>query len=213
MKHLLTLSAVLAIGAVAVACNVGEPIPVECVCKCDQASAGAAAAAAPAAPAPAAAVAPAADATAKRAERARAARAAAAARRRPGGAAVKASGQVAGEPGSGAKIDLPAAEQEEMTTTYVGFLQAAKERKLDAMKPFMTERLGTSVERNMPKYEDRFFRGLEASIAAAKDGRAKLVETRDMSGGNTEALFRFTDGGERRVVYFKENGKWLLNRL
>lgn len=210
-SHLILASVVLTTCLVVAACDIGEPIPVECVCKCDEAP-GAAKAAAPA-PAPAAAAPvrpkPTND---QRAERARAARAAAAARRRGQGAS-KAQGQVAGEPGSGTKIDLPAAEQKEMVETYLGFLKAAADQKLPTMKPFMTERLGTSVEKNMPKYKDRFFRGLDKSIAATKTGRAKLVETRNMTGGNTEALFRYTDGSERRVVFFKEGGKWLLNRL
>ena len=76
----------------------------------------------------------------------------------------------------------------------------------------MTERLGDSLERSMPKYEDRFYNGLKDSVAAVASG-CTVQGVRDMGRGNHEVHFKCGSGHERRPIFFKELNNWRLNRL
>ena len=99
-----------------------------------------------------------------------------------------------------------------MQKTFSDFLKAAEQRKLVPITAFLTARLGGVLERNAERYEPRFFRGLEETLSVAASG-LEMGETRDAGQGNVEALFRFGSGHERRVVFFREQGAWKLNRL
>ena len=133
-------------------------------------------------------------------------------RRQRSGQARRARGLVSARPGSGAITERTEAERKQMSEVFQGFLKAAETRTLVAVKPFLTARLSTVLEKNAVRYEARFFRGLEPTLKAFPSG-LEIAETRDSGNGNIEALFRFGDGHERRVVLFLEEGAWKLNRL
>ncbi|MGM0578814.1 MAG: hypothetical protein ACQEXJ_24035 [Myxococcota bacterium] len=124
----------------------------------------------------------------------------------------KARGPVGMEPGSGDVVEMPPEDRTQMKDTLVAFMEDAKERDLETMTAHTTERLGASLERAVPRYEERLYRGLRPSIDALGSG-VELIEVRDMGRGNHEGHFRFGDGHERRVIFFEESGRWLLNRL
>ena len=127
-------------------------------------------------------------------------------------AARRAEGRIARQPGSGDVIETDPRSKKAMVKTYTAFLKGARDQDLAPLEPFLTKRLHGSLEKNLPKYKDRFFNGLRDSIAALKGGM-EIRETRDMGRGNVEALVRFENGHERRVIFFKEDGQWKLNRL
>jgi len=99
-----------------------------------------------------------------------------------------------------------------MHTTFGAFLDAAGKKDMNIMRSASTKRLCDTLLTSTERYGDRLYRGLDQAIKAGSKGM-KLVETREMGGGNVEALFKFVDDYQRRVVFFKEDGKWLLNRL
>jgi hypothetical protein len=207
----LTKLIALALSLVLVGCYIGDPIPVECVCQCEQ---------------PKVAVVPripnlprrspkkGADRAKKiAAKKAAAARGANALGKRVTDAAKRAEGRIARQPGSGDVVKTDDRTQKAMMQTYTAFLKGASKRDLAVLKPYLTERLHGSLVKNLPKYEERFFRGLEDSINALGKGGMTVKETRDMGRGNVEALVVFGNGHERRAIFFKEGGAWKLNRL
>lgn len=115
-------------------------------------------------------------------------------------------------PGSGAIVELDGPARREMHTTFGAFLDAAGKKDMNIMRSASTKRLGDTLLTSTERYGDRLYRGLDPAIKAGTKGM-KLVETREMGGGNVEALFKFVGDYQRRVVFFKEDGKWLLNRL
>jgi len=202
------LTLVLTLGLAA--CYIGDPIPVECVCQCE---------------APAATVVPRIPTLPRRgskgAERSKrkASKRAAGDRRgnalaqRTADAAKRAEGRIARQPGSGDIVKTDERTQKAMIQTYTAFLKGASSRDLPTLQPFLTKRLHTSLEKNMPKYEERFFKGLRETVDALSKGGMAIKETRDMGRGNVEALVYFDNGHERRAIFFKEDGQWKLNRL
>lgn len=192
------------------ACYMGEPIPVECVCQCENAKP---------------AVMPRIPALPRRgskmSERKRQKAATKAAEGRNSGVAAKraaekarrAEGRIARQPGSGDILETDERTRKAMMQTYTAFLKGATSRDLATMKPFLTNRLHSSLEKNLPKYEERFFKGLKDSIDALGKGGMTIKETRDMGRGNVEAQLHFANGHERRAIFFKEDGEWKLNRL
>lgn len=209
---------VLALTAGLTACYVGDPIPVECVCQCEQSAAPAAKAVVPTIPklprtAAASGVRDAARAKRLAAKKGKGANALDPVARRTAAAARRAEGRIARQPGSGDVIETDERTRKTMVKNYASFLKNASRRNLEPLKPFLTKRLHGSLKKNLPKYEDRFFDGLRDSIAALGKGSMTVKETRDMGRGNVEALVRFENGHERRVIFFKEDGDWKLNRL
>jgi hypothetical protein len=196
-------------------CYMGDPIPVECVCQCGEATPEASAAVPPAAQAP-----PAKKALrdAVRAKRIAAKKSAASngmgpVAKRVADATRRGASRVARQPGSGDILKTDERTRVAMVKTYGDFLKGAEARKLEPIKPFLTARLHGSLEKNLPKYEDRFFNGLRESTAALTKGDLTVKETRDMGRGNVEALIVFANGHERRVIFLEEGGTWKLNRL
>ncbi|MCB9730645.1 MAG: hypothetical protein H6746_19395 [Deltaproteobacteria bacterium] len=185
-RRTLALIAAAACGLTLGGCNAPPAPAAPCVCEC--APCEAAPAAAPATPAPAASSTPATPPAPTRAGRASAA------------------------PGSGNVVELDGPGRREMHTVFGAFLDAAGKKDMDAMRTTTTKRLGDTLLTSTERYGDRLYRGLAQAIQAGTKGM-KLVETREMGGGNVEALFHFPSGYDRRVVFFKEDGKWLLNRL
>jgi hypothetical protein len=197
------------------ACYLGDPIPVECVCQCVQ----------EAPQVPAATPPPTSSASSKRAVRdairakrvaakkIAAAKGLAPVAKRVADVTRRAQGRVARQPGSGDLLDTDQRTQQAMVKTYSEFLKGADTRELAPIKPFLTNRLHTSLAKNLPKYEERFFNGLRESVAALGKGEVQVKETRDMGRGNVEALVVFSNGHERRVIFLKEGGAWKLNRL
>ena len=119
---------------------------------------------------------------------------------------------VATRPGSGTITQKTPEERKQIQGGFAGFLKAAEAGKIDGVKPFLTKRLSDVLTKNAERYESRFFRGLAPTLKAVASG-VELAETRDAGKGNLEALFRFGDGHERRVILFQEEGAWKLNRL
>ncbi|MEZ4268422.1 MAG: hypothetical protein R3F39_18815 [Myxococcota bacterium] len=167
------------------ACSEPPPPPAPCVCEC-----------APCEPAPAPAAAP----------------AAAPAPATTAAAPPSRAGRASAAPGTGTVVELDGPARREMHTTFGAFLDAAGKKDMNIMRSASTKRLGDTLLTSTERYGDRLYRGLEQAIQAGTQGM-KLVETREMGGGNVEALFKFVGDYQRRVVFFKEDGKWLLNRL
>lgn len=196
-------------------CYMGEPIPVECVCQCEQEAAPAAASASP--------MTSKGDVKAQTRDAIRAKRIAAKKKaatrginpvaKRISDATRRAEGRVARQPGSGDLLETDERTRAAMLKNYGAFLEKASSKKLPPLKPFLTQRLYGSLEKNLPKYEDRFFNGLKESVAALSKGDLQVKETRDMGRGNVEALVVFANGHERRVIFLKEGDAWKLNRL
>ncbi|MGB0588882.1 MAG: hypothetical protein ACPGU1_04300 [Myxococcota bacterium] len=199
------------------ACYMGDPIPVECVCQCGDEAPAAAAVTAPATEAPAvtkkAALRDAVRAKRIAAKKSAAANGIAPVAKRVADATRRAGSRVARQPGTGDLIKTDPRTQAAMVSTYSDFLKGAEKRQLAPIKPYMTTRLHGSLEKNLPKYEDRFFNGLRESVAALGKGALAIKETRDMGRGNVEALVVFANGHERRVIFLEEGGGWKLNRL
>ena len=122
------------------------------------------------------------------------------------------AGRASAAPGTGAVVELDGPARREMHTTFGAFLDAAGKKDMNIMRSASTKRLCDTLLTSTERYGDRLYRGLDQAIKAGSKGM-KLVETREMGGGNVEALFKFVDDYQRRVVFFKEDGKWLLNRL
>jgi len=200
------------------ACYMGDPIPVECVCQCQE-EGSKAEVSAQAAPTPKALpeLTKAKSRDALRAKRLAAKKAAANAMnplaKRVSDTKRRADSRVAKQPGSGEVLEVDPRTKVSMLKTYSGLLRNTSSRKLEPMKPFLTERLYTSLEKNLPKYEERFFNGLKESVGALGKGDLKVKETRDMGRGNVEAQIVFANGHERRVIFLKEGDGWKLNRL
>jgi hypothetical protein len=197
------------------ACYMGEPIPVECVCQC-----GEGAAAAPVATAPLSSSVPTKKSVrdAVRTKRIAAKKRAVAngispVAKRVADATRRAGSRVARQPGSGDILKIDERTKVAMVSTYGDFLRGAEQGQLAPIKPFLTTRLHGSLEKNLPKYEERFFSGLKESMAALGKGEMAVKETRDMGRGNVEALVVFANGHERRVIFLEEGGAWKLNRL
>ena len=212
------LTTLLAFTASSSACYMGDPIPVECVCQCEE---GAKKARVVTEVAPAAKALPnltkAKTRDALRAKRIAAKKAAEKANnplvKRLNDAKRRDATRVAKQPGSGEAIEVDERTKVTMLKTYGGFLRSTDSRSLQPLKPFLTERLYTSLEKNLPKYEERFFNGLKETVGALQKGEPTVKETRDMGRGNVEAQIVFTNGHERRVIFLKEGDSWKLNRL
>ena len=193
-----------------VGCQPAAQEPIKCVCACDQpppegtkvtVTAPEAAAAAPATQSAAAAPAPAAPAPA-----------AAAPAARPGPAPSRATGQVGMEPGSGTPVTVSEADKEAMKKAFSEFSNAAGARNLQGMQAWTTKRLGTSLGDAIEKYTDRLYRRTDTFTAGVKAG-VTVAEVRDAGEGNFDVEMKFGNGESARVLFFKEEGKWLLNRL
>jgi hypothetical protein len=165
------------------------PEPAPCVCECAPCPAVEPAAAAPAAPSASEPL-----------------------QTTPRPAAPTRAGRASATPGTGAIVALDGPAKREMHTTFGAFLDAAGKRDMALMRSASTKRLGDTLVTATERHGDRLYRGLEPAIKAGTKGM-KLVETREMGGGNVEALFQFVGDYQRRVVFFQEDGKWLLNRL
>ena len=203
MNHLASTTLLFTLsllGGMFVACQ--PPTP-ECDCDCDQAVAEAVAKAVAEAKTSAAVAAP------TPVARPQAARPQGV---RTRGVSSRASGAVSTRPGAGAVVKQPETDRASMEKTFSEFLKAAEARKLGPIAPFLTARLSSVLQQKAAQYEPRFFRGLEETLGQNSSG-VEMGETRDAGQGNVEALFRFGSGHERRVVFFKEDGVWKLNRL
>lgn len=120
--------------------------------------------------------------------------------------------RVRGRPGSGDPVELPDEDLEEMTRVYRSFLRSAKTHEPSEMASWTTDRLAGSLSENWDRYEDRLYRSLNDSIEALGSG-VELTEVLEMNAGNHEAVFRFGNGHEDRVVMIRDDGTWRLNRL
>lgn len=183
--------------------------PVKCVCNCegpipegavvrveggDKAAAKAAPAAKPAAAKPAARPTPAKPPAAKPAE------------------GRKAAGKVSAEPGSGTPVTVTADDKKEMAEVIKGFAEAAGKRSLPDMQKWTTERLGNSLVSAVEKHTDRLYRRTDIFSNGAKKG-VEIGTTNDVGDGNYDVEIKFGDGENVRLLFFKELGKWRLNRL
>ncbi|GMV41926.1 MAG: hypothetical protein AMXMBFR64_36420 [Myxococcales bacterium] len=200
MKKAAVLAGFGLIAIVAVACQPAAQEPIKCVCNCDgpppegakvtvQGPAPAAAPAVAAAPTPAAAV-PAAPAPS------------------PG----VASGSVPQEPGTGAPVQVSDADKEEMKKAFSAFAAAAGSRNMDEMRKWTTERLGGSLAGAVEKYKDRLFSRTDIFTKGAAGG-VTVGSVLEGGPGNFDVEFKFSNGESARVLFFKENGAWKLNRL
>lgn len=195
----LGLVALAAVGG----CQPAAQEPIKCVCNCDGPPPegakvtvqGAAPAAAPAAAAPAPATAAAAPAPA-----------------RPVAAPAKAAGEVGQEPGTGAPVAVTEADKDEMKKAFEGFAQAAGARNMEEMRKWTTDRLGGSLASAVEKYKDRLFNRTDIFTNGAKSG-VTIGSVLDGGGGNFDVEVKFGSGQPVRVLFYKEEGKWRLNRL
>jgi hypothetical protein len=116
------------------------------------------------------------------------------------------------EPGTGTPAQVSDAEKEEMKKVFVGFAEAAGARDIEAMKKWTTGRLGSSLASAVEKYQDRLYRRTDTFTAGAKSG-VTVAEVLDSGGGNFDVQVKFGNGESARVLFFKEDGAWRLNRL
>ena len=166
VKHIFQLIvSVLVIGCIS-ACQPPRAEPVECVCKCETECTF------PGAAAPQTAKSTTResktdDARKRRAKAARAQRL----KEDKGNCPQKESakkataGVVTAEPGSGRSTELTEPQKAAMGKAFTEFLAAAKTRDLKGMKAWATERLSTSLEQSLPRYEDRLFNSLQEKEA------------------------------------------------
>lgn len=193
----------LVITAVA-ACQPAAQEPIKCVCNCDgpppegakvtvAGTAPQAAAAAPTPAAPAAAV-------------------VAPTPARPAPAPPRATGEVGQEPGTGAPAAVTDADKEEMKKTFSAFAEAAGSRNMDEMKKSTTARLGGSLASAVEKYKDRLFNRTDIFTAGVKSG-VTVGSVLEGGPGNYDVELKFGNGQSARVLFFKEEGAWKLNRL
>ena len=170
---------ILAITVTLHGCYMGDPIPVECVCQCGDTAPEASAAVAPVTQAPAAKKALRDAVRAKRiaAKKSAASNGMGPVAKRVADATRRAGSRVARQPGSGDIVQTDERTKVSMVQTYGEFLKGAAERKLEPIKPYLTIRLHGSLQKNLPKYEDRFFNGLRESMAALTKGDLTVKET------------------------------------
>ena len=215
MNVRIDLILLLALAVSLPACYMGAPIPVECVCQCGEQAPATTPEAAPVPTTPPTKKVVRDAVRAKRiaAKKRATANGIAPVAKRVADATRRAGSRVARQPGTGDIMKTDARTKAAMVTTYSDFLKGAEQRQLAPIKPFMTSRLHGSLEKNLPKYEDRFFNGLRESVAALAKGAVTVKETRDMGRGNVEANVVFANGHERRVIFLEEGGTWKLNRL
>lgn len=128
------------------------------------------------------------------------------------GKGARARGQVSARPGTGAVVPLDDQGRKEMQTVFSGFIKAAAKRDIPGMKRWTTGRWGDNLDGTIERYEKRFYRSVDQLVEALPSGMT-LGEVRDTGGGNFEGQFRFGSGLERRPIFFKEGGKWRINRL
>lgn len=191
----------------AAGCN-GRAEPVQCVCNCDGpppegsvvkiAEKKTEAKAAPAAPA--ASAAPARPATRP------------AAATPPVRVPRKARGRVSAEPGSGVPKVMSAEDKSQMKSVFLAFATAAKERNIGDMQKSTTERLGKSLEAALEKHKDRLYRRTDLFSVGAEGGLT-IGSTNDIGDGNFDIEIKLSSGAPVHVLFFKEEGKWRLNRL
>ena len=197
------------LGLIGMACQ--QPQPAQCICNCDGPPPEGAiieiaekeAKVVPAAqPVPAAPAAPAPQATARPSE------VPDSLKRIP----RKARGRVAAEPGSGVPKQMSDEDKNEMKEVFVQFAKAAKSRSLEEMKKATTERLENSLESSLEKYSERLYRRTDMFSVGAESG-VTIGGTNDLGDGNFDIEIKFGTGQPVHVLYFKEEGKWRLNRL
>lgn len=126
---------------------------------------------------------------------------------------TRATGQVAAEPGSGVPVTVTDEAKKEMLTAMEGLAKAAKARDMEGMKKFTTERLGTSLESAVEKHGDRLYRRTDIFSAGIDAGAPVIEQTNDVGDGNFDVQFKFANGETAHLLMFKEEGKWVFNRL
>ena len=124
----------------------------------------------------------------------------------------KARGRVSAEPGSGTPKVMEDTDKSEMKTVFEGFAKAAKARNLGDMQKFTTERLGKSLESSLEKYAERLYRRTDMFSAGVASG-VTIGGTNELGDGNFDIEIKFGEGTPVHVLFFKEEGKWRLNRL
>jgi len=124
----------------------------------------------------------------------------------------KARGRVSAEPGSGVPKVMSAADTTEMKDVFLKFAKSAKARNLGEMQKTTTERLGKSLEASLDKYAERLYRRTDLFSAGAETG-VTIGGTNELGDGNFDVEIKFGTGSPVHVLFFKEEGKWRLNRL
>ena len=125
----------------------------------------------------------------------------------------KATGRVGVEPGSGVPVEVSEAERQEMLKAIKEFSNAAGARNLEGMKQWTTERLGGALERAVNgKNRERLFRRTDMFTRGVLAG-VELGTIRDTGDGNFDVEVKFKTGDIVHVLMFKEEGRWVLNRL
>lgn len=180
--------------------------PVKCVCNCDGpppegaiVKVNEAPAAAPVAPAVAAAPTPAPAAAPARTER-------------PAPGPARATGQVGAEPGSGTPTQLTDDDKTQITKAVTEFANAAGARNLAGMKQWTTQRLGGSLDDAVAKHTERLYRRTDMLTKGVQSG-VTIGNTNDTGDGNVDVQLKFSSGDQANLLFFKEDGKWLINRL
>jgi hypothetical protein len=120
---------------------------------------------------------------------------------------------VASEPGSGNPVTVSDAEKAEILGAMTTFANAAAARNFSDMKKWTTQRLGESLEKAMQTHAERLYKRTDIFSNGVKAGAPTVAATKDVGDGNLDVEFKFADGQTVNVLMFKEEGKWLFNRL
>ena len=80
------------------------------------------------------------------------------------------------------------------------------------MQKHATERFAKSIAGALTRQKDRLYRGIKESLAASK-GKIEIKSVGDVGRGNVDVELQFSNGHTDHVMFFKEDGKWRLNRL
>ena len=122
------------------------------------------------------------------------------------------AGRAGFPPGSGVLVQVPERDRQAMLTAATRFFDAARTEDREAMRDVSTQLFSTNLIDNLDRYRERFFRGLNPSLASAKAG-AEAGEVRMPDTGHFEIQVKFPDGTDRRMMMAVESGHWRVNRL
>lgn len=122
------------------------------------------------------------------------------------------AGRAGFPPGTGALVEVPDRDKKAMVSAARTFLEAARVENIDAMRDVSTQLFTTNLLDNMDRYRDRFYRGLNESLASSLKG-VSPGEVRLPEDGHFEIELKFGDGASRRIMMAVESGHWRVNRL
>ncbi len=125
---------------------------------------------------------------------------------------TRAQGAIPTEPGTGASVTVSDADLEEMAKVVQGFAAAAETRDLAGMQRFTTQRLAGNLAQAVERHGERLYRRTDPLAAQAKTG-VTVRDPREAAAGSVDAEVAFGDGQTTRLVFFKEDGAWRINRL